>query len=162
MAAAQQIRARTLELIRKSGFPVTDAELAGLKLNDFGLGQLEVEGFEFIDFVLTPRIRMTLLVLLPNQTLPEYYHPAYGQEPGKEETIRCLWAQTRVYVPGVPNNARLLIPAGKGTIPWRPFLRNLRASGYTGSWDLKIACPATAVDAEYAIGRAFLQALKLD
>ena len=113
VAAARQVRAQTLELIRKSRFPVTDAELAGLKLNDFGLGQLAVEGFEFIDFVLTPRIRMTLLVLMPNQTLPEHYHPAYGQESGKEETVRCLWGQTRVYLPGEPNNSRVLIPAGK-------------------------------------------------
>lgn len=113
VAAARQVRAQTLDLIRKSGFPVTESELATLKLNDFGLGQLAVEGFEFIDFVLTPRIRMTLLVLLPNQSLPEHYHPAYGQEPGKEETIRCLWGQTRIYVPGEPRNPRVLIPAGK-------------------------------------------------
>jgi len=51
---------------------------------------------------------------------------------------------------------------GRGTVPWPPFLRSLLASGYHGSWDLEIACPASAVDAEYAAGRAFLQALKLD
>lgn len=113
LAVARLVRAQAIELIRKSGFPVTDVELATLKLNDFGLGQLTVEGFEFIDFVLTPRLRISLLALLPNQTLPEHYHPSQGPESGKEETIRCLWGQTRVYIPGKPNNSRVHIPTGK-------------------------------------------------
>jgi D-lyxose ketol-isomerase len=115
-SAIRRVREQTLGLIQRSGFPVTEADLANLKLNDFGLGRLTVEGFEFIDFLLTPRLRMTLLVLLPNQTLPEHYHPAYGQEPGKEETLRCLWGQTRLYVPGESNNPRIFIPEGKAAL----------------------------------------------
>jgi sugar phosphate isomerase/epimerase len=51
---------------------------------------------------------------------------------------------------------------GQGTIPWAPFLRALRASGYTGSLDLEIGCPADRVAAEYAAGRHYLQSLNLD
>ncbi|MDI1248432.1 MAG: sugar phosphate isomerase/epimerase [Lacunisphaera sp.] len=50
---------------------------------------------------------------------------------------------------------------GQGTIPWAPFLRALRASGYTGSLDLEIACPPDQVTAEYTNGRNYLQSLNL-
>jgi sugar phosphate isomerase/epimerase len=54
------------------------------------------------------------------------------------------------------------LPPGQGAIPWLPFLRNLRAAGYSGSLDLELVCPPEAVDAEYSAGRDFLQSLNLD
>lgn len=50
---------------------------------------------------------------------------------------------------------------GRGTIPWAPFLDALSASGYTGSWDLEIGCPAAEVAATYAAGRDYLLSLPL-
>jgi D-lyxose ketol-isomerase len=111
--SAEQVRAQAAALIRRSGFPVTATELANLQLNDFGLGQLVVEGFEFIDLVLTARLRVTLLVLLPYQTLPEHYHPADDPDGGKEETLRCLWGETRLYVAGQPGPHPPRLPVGK-------------------------------------------------
>ena len=110
---AKEVFQQGVELIRKIDFPLTRADWAELKVNDFGLGNLPLEGFVFADLLRTDRVRMTLLVLLPRQTLPEHRHPPYGSEPGKEETLRCLWGETRVYVPGEPNNPDILIPKGK-------------------------------------------------
>ncbi len=51
---------------------------------------------------------------------------------------------------------------GQGTIPWEPFLRALRASGYTGSLDLEIACPADQVATQYTAGLTHLRSLNLN
>jgi len=110
---AREVFQQGLELIRRVNFPLTQADWAEIKVNDFGLGDLRNEGFVFADLLRTDRVRVTLLVLLPHQTLPEHLHPLYDHEPGKEETLRCLWGETRIYVPGEPNNPAIRIPRGK-------------------------------------------------
>jgi D-lyxose ketol-isomerase len=102
-------------LIHRSGLILSAEENAALQANDFGLGRFRTEGFVFVDLLRSERIRITLLILLSNQTLPEHLHPAYGKEPGKEETLRCLWGETRVVVPGSPTPG-LRIPAGKESV----------------------------------------------
>jgi sugar phosphate isomerase/epimerase len=57
------------------------------------------------------------------------------------------------------SDQNLALAPGKGTIPWRPFLRGLPASGYTGSLDLEIVCAPADVEAEYAAGLAYLRSL---
>ena len=109
----REILQQAVELIRKSGFSLSPGDWAELKVNDFGLGNLPAEGFVFADLLRTDRVRVTLLVLLPGQTLPEHRHPPYEGEPGKEETLRCLLGQARIYVPGEPNNPGIRLPAGK-------------------------------------------------
>ncbi|NJL31709.1 MAG: D-lyxose/D-mannose family sugar isomerase [Phycisphaerales bacterium] len=96
----QQCLQEAKELLVKSGFPVTPEEVAELAVNDFGLGDIRKEGFAFIDILRSPRLRITLLILLPNQTLPQHMHPSYDNEQGKEETIRVLYGMTKVYVAG--------------------------------------------------------------
>lgn len=110
---ANDVKNKAAELIRKSGFPVTEAEWQNLAVNDFGLGRLREEGFAFIDILRSPRIRITLLVLLPNQTLPQHLHPAYENEPGKEETLRVIYGSTKVYTKGEQSNPAMRIPSGK-------------------------------------------------
>jgi D-lyxose ketol-isomerase len=112
---AKAVFQQGLELIRKVDFPLTEADWAELKVNDFGLGDLRNEGFVFADLLRTDRVRVTLLILLPHQTLPEHLHPPYADEAGKEETLRCLWGETRIYVPGDPNNPNIRVPQGKET-----------------------------------------------
>ena len=53
------------------------------------------------------------------------------------------------------------LPPGRGTIPWLPLLRNLRAAGYRGSFDLEIGCPAERVEEDYGAGLAHLASLGL-
>ncbi len=102
------------ELLAKSGFAITPEELEKLAASDFGLGHLETEGLAFIDILRSERLRVTLLILLPDQTLPQHVHPPYKKETGKEETLRVLYGQTKVYIPDDNNNnADVRIPHGK-------------------------------------------------
>ena len=102
-----------IDLIRRSGFPLTGWEWETLEVSDFGLDNLPHEGFAFIDILRSARLRITLLVLLPNQSLPQHVHPPYEGEQGKEETIRVLSGQTKVYIKGEATDPDVLIPAGK-------------------------------------------------
>ena len=109
----KEIREEYVDLIRRSGFPLTAGEWETLEVNDFGLGNMPHEGFAFIDLLRSARLRITLLVLLPNQSLPQHVHPAYEGEQGKEETIRVLFGRTKVYVRGEVTGTAMVIPAGK-------------------------------------------------
>ena len=109
------IRGEYIDLLCRSGFPITDAEWEAMEISDFGLGNLRSEGFAFIDILRSSRLRITLIALLPNQTLPQHMHPPYEGEPGKEETIRVLSGQTKVYIKGKATAPDLLIPAEKDT-----------------------------------------------
>jgi sugar phosphate isomerase/epimerase len=60
------------------------------------------------------------------------------------------------------SDANLPLAPGKGTIPWVPLLRGLRAAGYSGSWDIEIGCAPERVEAEYKDGLAFLKSLRID
>jgi len=102
-----------VDLLRRSGFPVTDAEWEAMEISDFGLGNPRSEGFAFIDILRSARLRITLIALLPNQALPQHVHPPYEGEQGKEETLRVLSGQTKVYIKGKATDPDLLIPAGK-------------------------------------------------
>ena len=82
-------------LIRRSGWVLTEQEWQALSVNDFGLGNVLMEGFAFVDLLRSPRLRTTLLVLLPKQTLPQHMHPPHEGEEGKEETIRVIHGQAQ-------------------------------------------------------------------
>lgn len=109
----QQIKQEALALLKKSGFPVSDAEMREIKVNDFGLGNPRIEGFTFVDLLRTDRLRITLHMLLPNQTLPQHQHPPYDDEIGKEEIIRTVWGQFKIYDEGGGSAEGLRIPEGK-------------------------------------------------
>jgi D-lyxose ketol-isomerase len=105
MKSTTPARDRALNLLKKAHFPITAAEEAAFQCNDFGIGDFEREGFTFVDLLRTPRVRITLMVLLPNQCLPEHMHPAYDNEPGKEETLRVIWGSASVFMPAGPEDA---------------------------------------------------------
>src|SRR4030042_4057990 len=106
-------RREYVDLLFRSGFPVTDVEREALEISDFGLGNLRAEGFAFIDILRSPRLRITVIELLPSQTLPQHVHPPYQGEPGKEETLRVISGQTKVYIKGEATAPDMLIPSGK-------------------------------------------------
>lgn len=110
----ESVKQQALVLLKQSGFPVTDKELESAAVNDFGLDNIEEEGFVLIDLLRTDRVRTNLMIMLPYQTLPQHMHPHYDGPNGKEETIRVLQGQTKVYVEGEPNNPNMIIPKGKG------------------------------------------------
>ncbi len=65
-------------------------ETDGIEVADFGLGNLEKEGVQALALVQTDRISVKVLALLPDQTVPEHWHPPVDDDPGKEETIRVI------------------------------------------------------------------------
>ena len=108
------VQEQTQDLLRKSGFPLSVQEQAEFAINDFGLGDVLTEGFGFVDILRSPRVRVVVIVLLPNQTLPQHRHPPHADEAiGKEETLRVLHGHAKVYVEGEANNPDIRIPAGK-------------------------------------------------
>ena len=113
MTLLKEAKQQAEDLIHKSGFVLSDQEQQDLAVNDMGLGNILQEGLVFVDILRSARLRITILVLLPNQTLPQHRHPPYETEIGKKETLRVLYGQTRLYVPGQENNPQILIPAGK-------------------------------------------------
>jgi D-lyxose ketol-isomerase len=72
-----------LNLIAKAGIHITP-ELSGRKIAvaDFGLSDIYREGIQVLTFFETDRIAGKMLVLLPNQTEPEHWHPPVGGDPG--------------------------------------------------------------------------------
>ena len=99
---AEQKTARecAAQMIGKSGIRITEEEANKIEVVDFGLSHLDIEGVQVLTLVQTERISVKALVLLPNQTEPEHWHPPVGKDPGKEETIRAVSGTVYFYVPG--------------------------------------------------------------
>lgn len=107
---------RAAELIRKAGIYITQNEEKEIGPVDFGLSRLEIEGAEILTLVQTERISVKILVLFPNQTLPEHWHPPVENDPGKEETIRVVWGTVYFYVDGTDTLEKGVIPEGKENV----------------------------------------------
>ncbi|MFC1552151.1 D-lyxose/D-mannose family sugar isomerase [Candidatus Latescibacterota bacterium] len=100
-------------MFRRAGLVISDEEITGIEVVDFGLNRFETEGASILTFVQTGRIAVKVIALFPNQTLPEHWHPPVGDDPGKEETIRAIWGDLRVYFPGEDTISEGSIPVGK-------------------------------------------------
>ncbi|MHC4593324.1 MAG: D-lyxose/D-mannose family sugar isomerase [Planctomycetota bacterium] len=109
-AAAQS---RAASVIRESGISITDKETEKVEVADFGLSRLNKEGAQILTFVATDRIAVKVIVLFPNQTVPEHWHPRVGEDPGKEETVRVVSGTMRLYIPGADNMREGIVLTGK-------------------------------------------------
>lgn len=107
------VQQKTLDLIDKAGIIITMEEREKIVVADFGLSNIYEEGIQILTFFETERIAGKLLVLLPNQTEPEHWHPLAGNDPGKQEIVRSLWGNLRFYVSGEDNMNAGFIPKGK-------------------------------------------------
>ena len=105
--------ATAIAMVGKARFNLTEEEAGGFREVDFGLKNFAEEGVVLLDLLRTDRVRVTLLVLLPDQTLPEHLHPSYDAEPGKEESVRLLFGRVRIGMPGEPNYPGIRFPGGK-------------------------------------------------
>ena len=101
------------EMIRRAGITITDAEANSIEVVDFGLSNLDREGVQVLTLVQTERISVKVLVLLPNQTEPEHWHPPVGNDPGKEETVRIIAGTVYFYIPGEDTFKKGFIVEGK-------------------------------------------------
>ncbi len=106
-------RALARELLDKAGIVVSRAELAGMELASFGLGDFERTGLALVVYVNNDRYCARELVMLPGQTCPEHRHLPVADAPGKTETFRCRWGRVCLYVPGPPEpKPKAVPPAG--------------------------------------------------
>ena len=103
----------SLALIEASGIPINDADRAKITAADFGLSRIREEGIQILTMYDTDRAAGKILVLLPNQTEPEHWHPNQGDNPGKEEIIRAISGDLYFYVAGEDNMSKGFIPEGK-------------------------------------------------
>ncbi len=112
---AQQKTAQHLaaKMIRQAGMTITDEEADSIEVVDFGLSNLEKEGVQVLTLVQTERISVKVLVMLPNQTEPEHWHPPVDDDPGKEETIRVIAGTVYFYVAGEDSLQEGFIVEGK-------------------------------------------------
>jgi D-lyxose ketol-isomerase len=107
------LRKQAAEILRQTHFPVTETELDSIAVADFGLSNPLSEGAQILTLFATARISAKLIVLLPNQILPEHWHPPVGDDPGKEEILRGFWGTVRYFEEGPDALDSSLIPAGK-------------------------------------------------
>ncbi|MDR3532704.1 MAG: hypothetical protein P4L90_19390 [Rhodopila sp.] len=107
-------RDRAAAMMRRAGVRLTEREVEQMDVADFGLDRLGVEGAQIVSFFNTERVSAKVIALFPEQTLPEHWHTAVGEDPGKEETIRVIDGTAYVYVPGEETVAYGHVPAGKG------------------------------------------------
>lgn len=104
---------RAAEMIRAAGITITEDEARSIEIVDFGLSNLEQEGVQVLTLIQTERISIKVLVLFPNQTEPEHWHPPVGNDPGKEEVVRVISGTVYFYVPGENNFKEGFIVEGK-------------------------------------------------
>ncbi len=104
---------RAAEMIRQAGIKITEKEANSVGIVDFGLSNLEKEGVQVLTLIQTERISVKVLVLFPNQTEPEHWHPPVGDDPGKEETVRVISGIVYFYIPGEDTLKEGFIPEGK-------------------------------------------------
>jgi D-lyxose ketol-isomerase len=107
---------RAAEMMQNAGIQIQDHEISNIEVTDFGLNQLEQEGIQVFTMVNTDRLAGKVLVLFPNQTEPEHWHPKVGDDPGKQETIRHIWGDLRFYVEGEDNMVEGFIVPGKDEV----------------------------------------------
>lgn len=107
------LRKQAAEILKQMQFPVTQTELNSIAVADFGLSDTLSEGAQILTLFATERISAKLIVLLPNQILPEHWHPPVGNDPGKEEILRGFWGTVRYFEMGPDTLDLSLIPTGK-------------------------------------------------
>lgn len=110
----KEAQKKALGYMERAGVVFSKKEKENISVADFGLSDLEHQGGQILTFFNTDRISAKIIVLFPWQILPEHWHPAIGNDTGKEEVMRVRWGEVYLYVPGEPSpNPKGRIPAGE-------------------------------------------------
>lgn len=96
------IKNDVISRLEKAGIVLSEKEKDCIEIADFGLNDVYNTGLELITYINTERVCAKELVLLPNQTCPEHYHPPFEGYSGKEETFRCRSGIVYLYIEGEP------------------------------------------------------------
>jgi D-lyxose ketol-isomerase len=98
--SSEVARKQALALLDKAHISLSEADMASLKVIDFGLKDIALYGVQFVEYMNNERYCARQLVLLPRQTIPEHMHPPVGDDPGKVETFRVVWGKVWAYTEG--------------------------------------------------------------
>jgi len=109
----KEVCEQSLAMIEAAGILLTEEDKAKITSADFGLNHIKKEGVQILTMFQTERISGKILVLLPNQTEPEHWHPTVGDDAGKEEVIRAISGELYFYIPGEDNMEHGFIVEGK-------------------------------------------------
>ncbi|WP_109438168.1 MULTISPECIES: D-lyxose/D-mannose family sugar isomerase [Aquimarina] len=109
----KEVCQQSIEMIEAAGLLLTPEDKKKITAADFGLNHIKKEGVQILTMFQTDRIAGKILVLLPNQTEPEHWHPTVGNDPGKEEVIRAISGELYFYIPGENNMTQGFIVDGK-------------------------------------------------
>ncbi len=109
----KEVCEKSLNMIDDAGIYLTKDDRNKISAADFGLSDIKKEGIQILTMFDTARIAGKILVLLPNQTEPEHWHPTVGDDPGKEEIIRAISGELYFYIPGEDNMEHGFIVEGK-------------------------------------------------
>jgi len=104
---------KALEMVEAAGIALAEKEKTIITAADFGLNRLKEEGIQILTMFDTDRVAGKILILFPFQTIPEHWHPAVGDDPGKEEIIRAISGDLYFYLPGEDTLKHGFIVAGK-------------------------------------------------
>lgn len=108
-----EVKQKSIALIEKAELTFTTEEKNKIEVADFGLSNIFKEGVQILTFFETERMAGKLLIMLPDQTEPEHWHPPVANNPGKQEIVRALWGVLRFYIPGMDNRKVGFIPGGQ-------------------------------------------------
>lgn len=111
----KEVCEKSIEMIEAAGVILTEDDKSKITAADFGLNNIKKEGVQILTMFETDRIAGKILVLLPNQTEPEHWHPTVGDDAGKEEVIRALAGELYFYIPGEDNMQHGFIVEGKSS-----------------------------------------------
>lgn len=106
-------RDKAAQMMREAGIIINQNEIDDMDVADFGLNDLALEGGQMLTFFNTSRVSAKVIALFPGQTLPEHWHTALGDDPGKEETIRMVWGKLYFCQEGPDTLKTAKIPRGK-------------------------------------------------
>lgn len=87
-------------LLGRTGIYFLPKELEKIEVTDLGLSELNLSGVQILTLVNTDKIGAKLLIIFPDQCMPEHKHPSLGEYEGKEETFRCELGILYLYGPG--------------------------------------------------------------
>jgi len=111
--AIESARKKATLMLANAGITVTEKEVAGMEIADFGLNHLKFQGLEIIVYENNDRYCAKELILFPYQTCPEHRHPDRKGVKGKMETFRCRWGQVFLYIFGKTTSPiRAKVPTG--------------------------------------------------
>jgi D-lyxose ketol-isomerase len=90
------------EFVQKAGVPLRAQDRERIDVAGLGLGELEQSGLQILTLVSDPWVAVKLLILRPNQFVPQHRHPPAPEEgyPGKTEVCRGQYGEAYLFVPG--------------------------------------------------------------